>query len=211
MTNTGRLPNSIAKMHQERERIVGIVQGLPQAGLDFQPNAKSWSIGQIAQHVALVEGGLMYIVQKMLQLPGDQRVLKVGYDQLPLTIKGIPQDIVRVGLKLLTPFSFLSRFVPRSMISWLIANPIIKAKAAPLAEPLQGTAQEGIVVFLSAVRECTMQVLENVTDGDISRSHWIHPLVGYQDLPGTLDLIANHDHRHIQQIANVRKNSQFPG
>jgi len=210
VTNVDRLQDSIAKLKEKREKIAGTVQELSQAQLDFQPTAESWSIGQVAEHVALSERGLMNIVKSLFQGPAGRRVLQVSYEQLPLTIQGIPAGIARLSFELLRPFSFMTRFTPRSIVQFMLANPVVKAKAAPESVPAHGKARADLVAFLTEVRQSTLQFLDTVKDKDLSQFHWSHPILGYQDLYGMLDLIASHDNRHIQQIENVKKDPHFP-
>lgn len=204
------MQHSITKMQENREKIVGSVRDLSQAQLDFQPAPESWSIGQIAEHVALSERGLMDIVQSLFQKPGAPKLLRIGYDQLPLIIKGIPNDIARLSFEMLQPFSFLTRFTPNAIVQFMLANPIIKAQAAPRSIPAHGKARGDLAAFLAQVRKSTLQFLETVKDKDLAQYHWVHPLLGYQDLYGMLGMIASHDHRHIQQIEAVRKDPHFP-
>ena len=206
----GRLQDSIARMEENRGRIAGAIQDLSQAQLDFQPAAYSWSIGQVAEHVALSERGVMDIVKSLLQEPGGRRLLEVSYDQLPLTLQGIPTSVARLSFELMKPFSFLTRFTPKSAVQFMLAHPIVKAKAAPQSDPSHGTPRADLFAFLAEVRRSTLQFLETVKDKDLSPFHWSHPILGYQDLCGMLELIASHDNRHIQQIEEVRKNPRFP-
>lgn len=210
MTNVDQLQDSIARLNEKREKIARTVRELSQAQLDFQPATAAWSIGQIAEHVALSERGLMNIVKSLFQGPAGRRVLEVSYDQLPLTLQGIPTSIARLSFELLRPFSFMTRFTPQAVIRFMLANPLVKAKAAPDSVPAHGKARAELAAFLTEVRQSTLQFLESVKDKDLSQFHWSHPLLGYQDLSGMLDLIASHDNRHIQQIEDVRKNPRFP-
>ena len=210
MTYADKLQDSIAKMGEKRGRIAGAIQQLSQAQLDFRPGPKSWSVGQVAEHVALSERGLMNLVKSLFHDPGGRRVLEVSYDQLPLTIQGLPTGVARLSFELIRPFSFMTRFTPKSVVQFMLANPIVKAKAAPQSEPAHGKARAELAAFLTEVRHSTLQFLESVKDKDLSQFHWSHPLLGYQDLCGMLDLIASHDNRHIQQIEDVRKDTHFP-
>ena len=204
------LQNSIARIEEERKRIVAPLQDLTQAQLDFQQTAKSWSIGQIAEHVGLAERNLMEIVKTLFQQPGGRKVLEVSYDQLPLTIKGIPSSMARFSFELLRPFMFMTRFIPKPLVQSLLANPIVKAKAAPESEPTHGREGREVTAFLTRVRQSTLQFLESVKEKDLSQYHWAHPLLGYQDLCGILGLIASHDSRHVLQLENVKKDPHFP-
>ena len=210
MTKWDKLQDSIAQMEEKRRRISDVVQTLSQAQLDFQPGPRSWSIGQVAEHVALSERGLMNLVKSLLQGPGGRRVLQVSYDQLPLTLQGIPTSFARLAFELLRPFSFMTRFTPQAVIRFMLANPLVKAKAAPDSVPAHGKARAELVAFLTEVRQSTLQFLESVKDKDLAQFHWSHPLLGYQDLSGMLELIVSHDSRHILQIEEVRKNPRFP-
>jgi hypothetical protein len=197
-------------MEEKRERIAALLRPLSQAQLDFQPDPNSWSIGQVAEHVALSERGLLDIVKSLLQGPAGRRVLEVSYDQLPLTIQGIPNSVARLSFELLSPFSFLTRFTPKSVVQFMLANRVLKAKAAPQSEPAHGKARADLLAFLSEVRQSTLRFLESVKNKDLSQFHWSHPILGYQDLYGILDLITSHDNRHIRQIEIVRNDPRFP-
>jgi hypothetical protein len=153
----------------------------------------------------------MDIVKSLFQAPGGRRVMEVSYDQLPLTIQGIPRGVARLSFELLRPFSFMTRYVPKSVVQFMLAHPIVRAKAAPQSEPTHGKARAELAAFLGDVRQSTLRLLDTVKDKDLSRFHWSHPILGYQDLYGILDLIASHDNRHIQQIENLRKDPRFPG
>ena len=205
-----KLQDSIARMEEKRERIGDAVRPLSQAQLDFRPSPDVWSIGQVAEHVALSERGLLAIVKSLMEDPGGRRVLEVSYEQLPLTIQGIPNDIARLSFELVRPFSFLTRFTPKSVVQFMLANPIVKAKAAPQSEPAHGKPRAELIAFLSEIRRSTLHFLDGVKDVDLSQFHWSHPILGYQDLYGILDLITSHDTRHILQIEGLRKDPGFP-
>ncbi|HWP86136.1 MAG TPA: DinB family protein [Terriglobia bacterium] len=210
MTDQTKLQEGIVRIQEQRGRIIGVLQTLTQAQADFQPAAGAWSIGQIGQHLALVERGLMEIVRDMFDRSGPRQVLKVEYDRLPLTLKGVPRGVARFGFQMIRPFSFLARFTPQALISFVIANPIVKATAAPQTEPAPGKKTAEVLTLLSEVRQETLRLLERAKERELSQYHWLHPVLGYQDLYGTLELIASHDQRHLQQIERVRKDARFP-
>jgi hypothetical protein len=208
MDNTARLQRSVEKIASERTRLLAATQGLSPEQADFHATEGAWSISEIVQHVGLAETGLRDIVKKVLQ--ADRPVYRVSYDELPITIKGVPETLTRLGFELMSPFSFMARFAPRQIAPFVIANPIIKAKAAPQAEPRRRMTLADAIAFLAEVRESTMQLVQGVKGKDLSRFQLVHPLLGQQDLYGTLELIASHDHRHILQIEDVKRHSRFP-
>jgi hypothetical protein len=146
----------------------------------------------------------------LFQGGGNQGVYNVRYDELALGIKGIPSGVTRIGFELMSPFLFMARAIPRQLAPFLIANPIFKVRAAPQAEPRQKMGRDEVLVFLAEVRRSTLQLLESVKGRDLERFHWLHPVLGQQDLFGMLELIASHDQRHILQMEAVKKNSRFP-
>jgi hypothetical protein len=210
MIHQERLQASVAKLTDERARVSALIQGLTPEQADFQPEATAWSINQIGQHIGLAERGVAAIVKNLFQGGRNQGVYNVRYDELALGIKGIPSGVTRIGFELMSPFSFMARAIPKQLAPFLIANPIFKVKAAPQAEPRQKMGRDEVLVFLAEVRRSTLQLLESVKDRNLERFHWLHPVLGQQDLFGMLELIASHDQRHILQMEAAKKNSRFP-
>ena len=120
----------------------------------------------------------------------------------------IPPRILRLTPVLL-PFSLMSRLMPQSLQTSLLANPVVKIKTAPLVEPKFGISRAELIEQLRQVRQATLSVLQPVQEWDLSRFRWFHPLMGTHDVYGTLELLASHERRHSGQIERVRKDPRF--
>ena len=153
----------------------------------------------------------MGIAKKVVQSAGAEASASktVGYDELPITPTMVPKSVFRLA-PILKPFALTMRFMPAPLHEFIISNPVVKVKTAPNLEPKAGMERRDIITFLNQVREETLRWLESVKDRDLSRYEWEHHLLGHHDIYGTLDCVADHDHRHLQQIEGVKKNSKFP-
>lgn len=211
MTNEEKLNQGIARMRNQRTQVLSMVSGSSQEQLDFKPSVEVWSVGEIAHHIGLAEQGIMGIAKSVVQGAGTgaSASKNVGYDDLPMTPTMLPKSVFRLA-PILKPFAFTMRFMPASLHNFIISNPVVKVKTAPNLEPKARMERREIIAFLNQVREETLQWLDSVKDRDLSRYHWEHHLLGHHDIYGTLEVVTDHDHRHLQQIEGVKKNPKFP-
>ncbi len=211
MTNEETLHQGINRMRIQRTQVLSVISGLSQEQLDFKPSAEVWSVGEIAHHIGLVEQGLMGIAKDVLQRAGSGASASkaVGYDDLPITPTMLPKSVFRLA-PILKPFAFAMRFMPAPLHEFIMSNPVVKVKTAPNLEPKAGMERNDIIVFLNQVREEMLRWLDSVKERDLSRYRWEHHLLGHHDVYGTLDVLADHEHRHLQQIEGVKKNPKFP-
>ena len=119
----------------------------------------------------------------------------------------IPETLLRAALM---PLNMMSSFMPESLQSFMLANPIIKVKTAPGVEPHPGIARADLLNFLLELRESLIDLLEPLKSRDLSRLRWQHPLLGVHDVYGTLEFLADHDRRHLTQIEKIKQHPKFP-
>ena len=140
--------------------------------------------------------------------PGRGASRTIPFDELPMGPQMIPPSVLRLAPVLL-PFSIMSSFMPKSLQSALLANPLVKIKTAPAVEPKAGVPRADLIGFLEQARKNTLALLEPVKDWDLARFRWFHPLMGGHDIYGTLDLLASHDRRHAGQVERVKQDPGF--
>ena len=211
MTNQERLNDGISRMRTERTQVLSVISGSSQAQLDFKPSAEVWSVGEIAHHIGLAERGILGIAKEAVTCAdaGTSTSKSVGYDELPITPAMIPKSLFRLA-PILKPFALSMRFMPAPLHNFILANPVVKVKTAPNLVPKAGMERGEIISFLNQAREETLQWLDSIKNRDLSRCVWEHHLMGRHDIYGTLDVLAEHEHRHLQQMEGVRKNPKFP-
>jgi hypothetical protein len=108
------------------------------------------------------------------------------------------------------PFSIMSSFMPKSVQSALLANPLVKVKTAPAVEPKAGIPRKELLEFLEQARKNTLSLLEPVRDWDLTLFRWFHPMMGGHNIYETLELVASHDQRHAGQVERVKNHAGFP-
>jgi hypothetical protein len=212
MTNQEKFARATEQMQSERTAFLACFEGLSQAQLDFKPARDSWSAGEIAQHVALTERVIRDNLQSLLQNASDRQdtLRKIGFHELPLAPRFIPAALFKFPPFLIS-LSIMSRMVPRPVQTFFLANPLLRARAAPNVEPKGAMPKQELMEFLSSARTSTIALLEPSKSRDLSRIRWEHPLMGAHDIYGTMGLLASHEQRHRIQIERVKSNARFPG
>lgn len=211
MTNEQRLNDGLDRMRTQRTQVLSLISALSQEELNFKPASDAWSVGEIAHHIGLAEQGLIKIAKDVVRSAGASQSgsKDVAYDELPITPTGVPKSVFSLA-PVLKPFAWTMRFMPSPVHQFILSNPLVKAKTAPNLEPKAGMDRKEIITFLNEVRDDTLRWLDTVKDRDLSRYHWDHHLLGHNDVYGTLDVLADHEHRHLQQMEGVKKNPKFP-
>jgi hypothetical protein len=211
MTNEEKFARATEQMQRERTAFLARFEGLSQAQLDFKPARDSWSVGETAQHVGLTERVIRDNLRTLLQEAGDRQdaLRKVEFHELPLAPRFIPAALFRFPPFLMS-LSLMSRIVPRSVQTFFLANPLLKARAAPNVEPKAEMPKHQLLEFLRSGRESTIALLEPSKSRDLSRIRWEHPLMGTHDIYGTMELLAGHEQRHRIQIERVKSDARFP-
>ncbi len=212
MEKRNSLERSIERLQQERLGLLGRIEGLNQAQLDFRPSRQLWSIGQVAHHVGLGEKLWQGYLATALKNGGQRHEasVHVSLEDVPFSSRIVP-DILWRNPFVLTPLSLMIRLIPRPVQSMLFAVPLIKMDAGPRMQPKHGLPKTQTLQFLAEARRTTLDLLQPVRDWDLTRIRIIHPLVGDQDVYGILELLSSHDQRHSQQIDSIKKNGNFPG
>jgi DinB family protein len=214
MTNEEKFARATEQMQRERTAFLARFEGLSQVQLDFKPARDSWSVGETAQHVGLTERVIRDNLQSLLEEASDasdrqDTLRKIGFRELPLAPRFIPAAFFRFPPFVMS-LSLMSRMVPRPVQTFILANPLLKARAAPNVEPTAGMPQAELMEFLISARESTVALLEPLKSRDLSRIRWQHPLLGTHDVYGTMELLAGHERRHRTQIERVKSNARFP-
>lgn len=58
---------ALAQLNASRTRVLAALEGLTPEQLNFRPDSQSWSIAEVAEHIALAETGIFSIVTQQLQ------------------------------------------------------------------------------------------------------------------------------------------------
>jgi hypothetical protein len=207
-----QLSKAIQRLERQRALLLGAIEDLDQAQLDFKPSRQSWSIGQISQHIALGEVVWRGYLKNLLKDGAEkgQGTVKVSLNEVPFHSRFVPDFILRSPF-VLGPLSVMIDLMPRPLQSMLFAVPLVKMDAGVRMQPRFGMSRTHVLKFLADTRKGTLDVIQPVSAKDLSRYRVIHPLVGDQNVYGVLELLASHEQRHTQQIEAIKRSSAFPG
>jgi DinB superfamily len=174
----------ITDLSNSEQSFTALALGLSEPQLNWQPDASSWSIGQILDHLRITnESYLPPISTALSNAPHS------------------PVDEIHPGL--LAAF-FLRKFV----------EPSADTRAVPAPgkiKPHSHVGTEVLALFLS-VNESTRHLIIRARDANVNRLRFWNPLVpGIRFTVGTgLQIIASHERRHLLQAERVKNSLNFP-
>jgi DinB superfamily len=158
-----------------RRRIVEQVASLNEAQQSFRPAADAWSVAEIVEHLAIIEGNMVRLVSKLLaKIESETGVDSTTPHPMP-------------------PFS-LDDYEAQIRDEKLIAPEAIQPRGAALADSLARLNESRAA--LNALRpriECT----------DGTRAQYPHPFFGPLNLYQWLAFIGMHEARHLGQLEGV--------
>jgi hypothetical protein len=175
--------NEIAAANQvERQNLLGKVSNLTQDQFDFRPSSDRWSIGEILNHLTIMERRVAGLINRKVE---EGRT--AGHD--PDLDEASVLDCLN-GLE--------------------IPNPVTKVKAPEMVSPKHGIAKSELLESLSGTREKLVAAMESLSDVDPTRLSWPHPFFGDWNLYQWTVAVGQHEHRHAVQIDGVKSASGFP-
>lgn len=215
MGNAEKLTALLAKIDSARRTFLSQINPLSQEQLDFKPGRNEWSVGEVAHHVALTEEGFQNTLRELLEKGGQSgsAIKNIGIDELALGPSVIPQRVLQGMLQLpgvRAPMSLGMTLMPDFIKSFILANPLMKIRTAPALVPKAGLPRQTLFGQLKSLRAATLALVEPLGDKDLSRYRWQHPLFGTRDIYSTLEMLADHDQRHLIQIERIKRARAFP-
>lgn len=175
---------ALERLDETRSLFLAELEGLSDAQVRFQPAADKWSIGEIAEHLALAEELIFG------RLTGD---LMESPKRPEWTNDGAP---------LMTDLAIRLAVTNRTTRQFNAPPPI-----APQDAP---TTAAGAIERFTAPRERTRDWVEK-TDADL-RSHFLeNPVLGMLDGYQWLVFLNGHVERHTAQAREVKESADYPG
>jgi uncharacterized damage-inducible protein DinB len=162
-------------------RLYELLRACSEAQACFRPAAEKWSIGELARHVALAQGGILRTIRKRLD---EAEAAEVAPDLDTSSALG-SLDFLREGAQ--------ARLAsPRSLVP---------EHGHPLDETLRALrAQEAELEAL----------LPRLARRDLTRLKFAHPFFGELDVYQWILFLGAHAARHAGQMADVRTHPGFP-
>ena len=158
-----------------RRRIVEHVASLNEAQQGFRPTESAWSVADIVEHLAIIEGNMVRLVSKLLG--------KVESEA------GAPSTAPRP-----MPLFSLDDYEAQIREQKLVAPEAIQPRGAPLNESL---------ARLNESRAALNALRPRIELADGTRAHYPHPFFGPLNLYQWLAFIGMHEARHLGQIEGL--------
>jgi uncharacterized damage-inducible protein DinB len=172
--------SALSELQATRKLFLESVTGLSDAQRNFKPAPEVWSVGEVAEHIAVSEDMIFGMVtEKIMKGPAepDKKAGVQGKDQI-----------------------ILEKLVDRST----------KVQAPEVLRPTHRFAsQQALVDHFKESRDRTIAYVANTQD-DLRSHFGDHPLLKTMDGYQWLLLLSAHSHRHTLQIEEVKANPNFP-
>jgi uncharacterized damage-inducible protein DinB len=170
----------LSELQATRKLFLESVTGLSEAQWNFKPAPEVWSVGEVAEHIAVSEDTIFGMVtEKIMKGPAepDKKAEVQGKDQI-----------------------ILEKVVDRS----------VKVQAPEILRPTHRFAsQQALVDHFKESRDRTIAYVTNTQD-ELRSHFGDHPLLKTMDGYQWLLLLSSHSHRHTLQIEEVKANPNFP-
>jgi len=186
-----------------------MVKGLSQAQMDYSPAHGRWSVGEVLDHLLLFETFFRNEIEQLIELKkvGREPVLKRTFADLNFSMAMIPKFLLPV---LEIPFTVLNVFVPSAVRELMIRNRLVPAQSADIATPRKGRAAAELRDELERFLEQTGRLFKANPNLDYREMIEQHPLLGTNNVPQLLRLLAFHEQRHQSQLFDILRAPQFP-
>ena len=163
-----------ASMEKTRERLRRTLEGLPDGRVNFRDAPERWSIAEIVEHLAIVEGQVSKIAGKI--------VGKAEADGAPAAAGRVP--LVELG-----------EVAERARRE--------KFQAPDFALPGGGVDVSDSLASLERARASLVSLRPRIEAHDLSAYRFPHPVFGPLDLYHWLVVVGMHEERHRQQIEGL--------
>lgn len=192
-----------------RASTIAFVSALAQEQLDFSPRAGRWSVGEIADHLRLSE---MLWRGEMRELVGLARAGQPTYIRRSMSdINVAPVMIPDAVMSMLeVPFGIMTRFIPDAVVGMMLEFPLLPMRNPDGATPRAGRSREELVRELTEALDFTRRLIDDNADLDFESMVSWHPLMGANNVPQMLTLLARHERRHQTQMERVKADARFP-
>jgi uncharacterized damage-inducible protein DinB len=74
----GERDRAMSHLHATRKQFLDAIEGLSEAQWNYKPDAKTWSIAEVAEHIAISEDTIGGMVEKLAASPARQVDLKAN-------------------------------------------------------------------------------------------------------------------------------------
>ena len=198
----------LRQLEAARQATLDQTASLTQVQANFNPDSKTWSVGEIMDHLVLIQKMYEAQIRALMQMAerGERPVRYLSLADIDVGINFIPKAILPMFEP---PLAVMNFFVPTAVREMIVRNPVVKSTAPALGTPTRRPLDLLRKNLAAAVQE-TRELFDTKADLRFSEMRVLHPLFGNNTVPGLLLICAAHEKRHQTQIAKIIADPAFP-
>jgi hypothetical protein len=200
---------ALQMLRSSRARTLSIVGPLTQSQMDYSPGAGKWSICEVLDHLVLAEAQNRKDIAQLIELSkaGKIPVVRRSLGEFNISPAFLPKCFLPyVEL----PFSVISAIIPASFREAVIRYRVFQAVAADTLTPRKLRQADALRTDLKASLTETERLLETHRNFDYQELLYQHPILGTNNVPQLIRLLALHEQRHQEQINDILTDREFP-
>jgi uncharacterized damage-inducible protein DinB len=170
---TDSVPALLALLQVEREQLLAQFAAIPVEQRALADGAGGWSAVQIIEHVARVEGNVARMIAKGAELP-----------------QTATSEERQAGL------------LTATRIRW-VRERTTKVDAPERVRPAVGLTPDDALAQLHASRAAVLEAFTAADPAVLDGIIFPHPFIGPLTLRAWVELVAHHDARHAEQMAEL--------
>ena len=191
--------DSLESFSQVRAETIALIENLSQRQLDYKPSPRTWSVGEVMDHLFLAERFFRSQIELLVeqQRSGRRTSLALSFRDLnvrPAFVPGCLLPLFEI------PLTITNMLTPRSVLQLLLATPLGRARHPDAADPRASLSKEQLVTQLTQGLAETREIFEQNPLIDFGRLRISHPLLGDNSVVELLDVMTTHERGHQQKV-----------
>ena len=200
MAESGR--ESLQRAQRLRDRTLALVTGLSQMELDYAPAPKTWSVGEILDHLILSDQVYYREIKALFDLKreGKPTYLRRRFSDFNPSVFFLPKSALPY---LDESFRLVNLVLPRSLRTFFVLSRLVPTDAPDIAKPRPGRSGDAIRQELAAGPVALSDLFVGEPEADFNQFIHYHPLLGENNLYQLLVFLTNHETVHQRQIEDT--------
>lgn len=192
-----------------RAATLRMVASLNQAQLDFAPQAGTWSIAEVLDHLLLAEALYREEIARLIEMKraGQRPYLSRSFADINVSPLYLP-DMVLPWLVM--PLTIMNAFMPAFVRDLATEYAVIPTRNPDRATPRARRPAADLRADLLTSHAYMRELLSVNADLNFREMVSEHPLTGASNVPAILAFLARHERRHQTQIARLKAHPRFP-
>ena len=181
---------------------------MEQHQLDYIPVPGRWSVGEVLDHLVLMEDYFRALFQRLIDQAsaGETPLVGIGFADFNPSPQFLPKSRLP---QIETPFSVLSGVTPFAAKTFFARYRLVKMQAPDIGLPSGGREKSELIQNLLDAQKRTEELIRVESSLDYRRMVVRHPFFGRTNVPQILNVLNLHERRHHRQIADIVSSPGF--